>query len=78
MMATRFINTQECLAHDRIKQEFIKRQETDTTLICKSLNLQGRALKNRLAKTVLESEARGVAPKRSFPCSAVRGQKKPG
>jgi NAD(P)H-dependent flavin oxidoreductase YrpB (nitropropane dioxygenase family) len=67
MMATRFINTQECLAHDRIKQEFIKRQETDTTLICKSLNLQGRALKNRLAKTVLESEARGAGPEEIFP-----------
>lgn len=67
MMATRFINTQECLAHDRIKQEFIKRQETDTTLICKSLNLQGRALKNRLAEAVLESEARGANLDQIFP-----------
>ena len=67
MMATRFINTQECLAHDSIKREFINRQETDTTLICKSLNLQGRALKNRLAEAVLESEARGASLEEIFP-----------
>ncbi len=67
MMATRFINTQECLAHERIKQEFIKRQENDTTLICKSLNLQGRALKNRWAETVLERESIGASLEEIFP-----------
>ncbi|KUG03809.1 enoyl-acp reductase [hydrocarbon metagenome] len=67
MMATRFINTHECLAHDNIKQEFIRRQETDTTLICKSINLQGRALKNKLAQTILESEAQGASMDELFP-----------
>ncbi len=67
MMATRFINTHECLAHDNIKQEFMRRQEMDTTLICKSLNLQGRALKNKLTQTILESEAQGNGIDDLFP-----------
>lgn len=59
MMASRFIATVECQAHPAIKDELIKRQEQDTTLICKSIDLQGRALKNELARQILEVEARG-------------------
>ena len=58
MMASRFIATKECLAHHRIKEELIGRQENDTTLICKTLNLQMRALKNSMVERVLEVEAR--------------------
>ena len=47
MMATRFMATKECQVHDNIKQEIVRRQEHDTTLICKSIDLQARALKNR-------------------------------
>lgn len=46
MMASRFMATQECEVHDNIKQELVRRQEQDTALICKSIHLQGRALKN--------------------------------
>jgi len=73
MMATRFINTQECQVHDNIKQEIIKRQEQDTTLICKSLNLQGRALKNGLTQRVLDIEAEGQELERIFPL--ITGQR---
>ncbi len=59
MMASRFIATRECEVHDNIKQELIKRQEQDTTLITKSLGMQGRALKNKTVAEVLEIEARG-------------------
>ncbi|MGE5396270.1 MAG: NAD(P)H-dependent flavin oxidoreductase [Chitinophagales bacterium] len=59
MMATRFIATHECQTHPNIKQELVKRQENDTTLICKSVHLQGRALKNDLVTRVLEIEERG-------------------
>lgn len=59
MMATRFIATEECHAHPAIKEEIVKRQEQDTTLICKTIDLQGRALKNELARQILEVEARG-------------------
>ena len=58
MMASRFIATSECLAHPEIKEELVRRQENDTALIGKTLNLQMRALKNRLVSEVLEVEAR--------------------
>lgn len=58
MMASRFIATKECEVHDNIKQELVERQEQDTTLITKSLGMQGRALKNKTVKEVLEIEAR--------------------
>ncbi len=60
MMATRFMATHECTVHENIKQEIIKRQEYDTTLICKSINLQGRAVKNKLVQDILAAEARGA------------------
>ncbi|MBP7734462.1 MAG: nitronate monooxygenase [Spirochaetes bacterium] len=57
MMATRFVATKECEVHDNIKQEIVRRQENETTLICKSIGLQGRAIKNKLAEDVLSLEA---------------------
>ena len=57
MMATRFVATKECEVHDNIKQELIRRQENETTLICKSIGLQGRAIKNKLTEDVLAIEA---------------------
>ncbi len=59
MMASRFIATKECDVHDNIKKEIIARQEFETTMICKTLGLQGRALKNRVSSDVLELERKG-------------------
>ena len=59
MMATRFMATKECQVHDNIKQEIVRRQEQDTTLICKSIHLQARALKNRNVEDILAIEKRG-------------------
>ena len=58
MMASRFIATKECTAHPKIKEELIRRQENDTTLICRTIDLQMRALKNELVGKVLEVEKR--------------------
>ncbi len=58
MMASRFIASDECLAHLRTKEHLVERQENDTTLICKSLRLQMRVLKNEQASKVHEVEAR--------------------
>ncbi len=58
MMASRFIATKECMAHPKIKEELIRRQENDTTLILGTLDLQMRALKNELVSKVLEVESR--------------------
>lgn len=59
MMATRFVATQECEVHDNIKQDLLKRKENDTALICKSIGLQGRAIRNRVVEEVLALEAKG-------------------
>ena len=58
MMASRFIATEECTAHPKIKEEIVRRQENDTTLICTTIDLQMRALKNELVGKVLEVEKR--------------------
>jgi NAD(P)H-dependent flavin oxidoreductase YrpB (nitropropane dioxygenase family) len=58
MMASRFIATLECTAHPRVKEEIIRRQESDTALICTTIDLQMRALKNELVSKVLEVENR--------------------
>ena len=57
MMASRFIATSECVAHENIKEELVRRQEYDTNLICKSIELQMRCLKNEISRRVLEIEA---------------------
>ncbi len=70
MMATRFVATKECEAHDNIKHEIIKRQEFETTLICKSIGLQGRAIKNKLAEEVLAVESTGGGLEKLIPLIA--------
>ena len=59
MMATRFIASDECLAHPDTKEHIVHRREHETTMICKSLHLQMRVLENELARKVLEVEANG-------------------
>ncbi|MBC8511859.1 MAG: nitronate monooxygenase [Dehalococcoidia bacterium] len=76
MMASRFIATTECLAHPRIKEELVRRQENDTTLICKTIDLQMRALRNELVSNVLEVEARHGSIEEIIPLmSGERSQK---
>ncbi len=62
MMASRFMATTECPVHPRIKEELVNRQENETTIICKSLNLQMRSLKNDVVKKVQEIESRHGEP----------------
>jgi NADH:quinone reductase (non-electrogenic) len=73
MMATRFVATQECEVHDNIKQELIRRQEHETALICKSIGLQGRAIKNKIVAEVLAVEAKGGGLEQLIPL--ISGQK---
>jgi NADH:quinone reductase (non-electrogenic) len=70
MMATRFVATRECDVHDNIKQEIIRRQEFETTLICKSIGLQGRAIKNKVVEQVLEMESKGCGLEQLIPLIA--------
>jgi nitronate monooxygenase len=59
MMASRFMATRECEVHENIKQELVAREEHHTALICKSIHLQGRALRNETVECVLAAEAKG-------------------
>jgi NAD(P)H-dependent flavin oxidoreductase YrpB (nitropropane dioxygenase family) len=74
MMASRFIATIECLAHHRVKEELVRRQENDTVMICKSINLQMRALRNAQVEKVLEVEARGGGLEELIPLIAGERQ----
>jgi NAD(P)H-dependent flavin oxidoreductase YrpB (nitropropane dioxygenase family) len=67
MMATRFVATKECEVHDNIKQELIRRQEYETALICKSIGLQGRAIRNKVVDEVLSLEERGCGLEELIP-----------
>ncbi len=67
MMATRFVATKECEVHKRIKEELIRRQEYETTIICKSIGLQGRAIKNKVVEEILAREARGCGVEELIP-----------
>jgi NAD(P)H-dependent flavin oxidoreductase YrpB (nitropropane dioxygenase family) len=70
LMATRFIATRECTVHPRIWEELINRQEYETALICKSVGLQGRALKNGLTRQILDLEAKGARIEELIPLLA--------
>jgi NAD(P)H-dependent flavin oxidoreductase YrpB (nitropropane dioxygenase family) len=58
MMASRFIATKECQVNPKVKEELLRRQEYDTTLIMKSMKLQMRSWKNQATRKVQEIEAR--------------------
>ena len=59
MMASRFVATQECEVHDRIKQELLIRQEYETRIFGKSIGLQGRGLKTKVIDEICSIEERG-------------------
>jgi NADH:quinone reductase (non-electrogenic) len=70
MMASRFLASKECVVHDNIKKEVVKRGENETTLICKTLHLQGRALKNQVVREICEIEAKGGGFEALYPLIA--------
>ena len=76
MMASRFIATPECLAHRHIKEELVRRQENDTVMICKTINLQMRTLRNAQVERVLEVEARKGGLEEIIPLIAGERQSK--
>lgn len=49
-MATRFIATPECDAHDAFKQALLKAEEQDIVLIDSPVGLPGRAVRNRMVQ----------------------------
>lgn len=61
VMGTRFVATQECPAHPRIKEWFIKARETDTMIIQRSIRNAARVIKNKAAEKTLTMEQKGAS-----------------
>jgi nitronate monooxygenase len=59
-MGTRFVATQEAPVHQNVKDWHIRANETDTTLLLRSLKNTERVLVNPIAEQVLELEAKGA------------------
>lgn len=57
-MGTRFVATKEAPVHENMKQAMVDANETDTTLMFRTLNNTARVFKNDIAKQVVEIEAR--------------------
>jgi len=61
LMGTRFVATQECPAHPKIKKWLVKARETDTMVIQRFIRNAARAIKNKAAKKTLFMEERGAS-----------------
>jgi NADH:quinone reductase (non-electrogenic) len=60
-MGTRFVATQETPIHPAVKQAILDHNETDTTLIMRTLRNTERVLNNETARAVIEIESTGTA-----------------
>jgi nitronate monooxygenase len=58
-MGTRFVATREAPVHENLKKALVRRSETDTRLIMRSLRNTERVLHNQAADKVIEIERRG-------------------
>ena len=61
LMGTRFVATQECPAHPKIKEWFVKAKETDTMVIQRSIRNAARVIRNKAAEKTLSMEERGAS-----------------
>ena len=59
-MGTRFVATQECIAHQRVKEAIISAIDTGTVISGRKLG-PTRGLKNELTAKILEMESRGAS-----------------
>lgn len=60
IMGTRFVATKECIAHPNFKEWILQANETDTTLILRSIRNAARVMRNAAAQKALEMESRGA------------------
>ena len=61
LMGTAFFATQECPAHDAIKDRLVQTQETDTCLLLNSIHNPIRCVKNKLADECLALEEKNAS-----------------
>jgi len=75
MMGTRFMASQECLAHPKIKEWMVQATEKDTLMINRSFNNPERVLKTALSLKTLEMEEKGATLEELLPMiTGLRGK----
>ena len=73
MMGTRFLLSQECYAHPKVKEWYLQLRENDTMLIQRSIKNTRRVVKTEYAQKILELEKQGIALEELLPL--LSGQK---
>lgn len=69
-MGTRFLATEECPIHARYKEALLDFQETDTTIIGRSLGIPGRVLATGFSSMIFDREQKGGPPEGLLPLLA--------
>ncbi len=67
VMGTRFMASQECPLHPRIKELLLQTGETDTMMVERSIKNAARVIKTDFAQKVLAMEERGATLEELFP-----------
>lgn len=69
-MGTRFVATQECIAHPAYKQALVEGQETDTRIIKRSIGAPGRVLPSAWVDKILAQEMKGATTEDLWPLTS--------
>jgi nitronate monooxygenase len=76
VIGTRFVLTEECPAHPKVKEWYKNAKATDTVMLERSIKNAGRFIRNKPAELVLEMESRGATLEELLPViSGERGRK---
>lgn len=67
-MATSFVTTKECDAHDAFKNAYVKCQKEDICIVKSPVGMPGRAIRNEFIK---KSEGMRIPPERCLGCISV-------
>lgn len=67
VMGTRFMASQECPLHPRIKELLLQTKETDTMMVERSIKNAARVIKTDFAQKVLDMEEKGATLEELFP-----------
>ena len=75
VMGTRFVATEECIAHPKIKEWIVNAKDNDTILMGKAYRLASRLAKNKPALMAQEMEAKGASLEEVLPViSGAKGK----
>ena len=76
LMSTRFMASQECALHPKIKELLLKTKETDTIMIERSIRNTARVIRTAFSLKVLEMEKQGAKLEELFPMiEGARGKR---